>query len=652
MVRIIILFSLAMLALSCQPDVQTTWLDEMDLAKMETGWGEVQINKTVDGNSLQIAGVNYERGIGAHAIFKYMLDFDGHGRRFLAKVGIDDESNDQASVEFAVLGDKEVLWQSGLMKLGMDAMDIDLDIRGIDKLALLVTDGGDNINYDHIDWIDARFEYVKEAPSVVVNIQRDKYILTPPAGDKPQINGALVLGANPGNPFVFRVPVTGKGDVKISVSGLPKGLTFDSNKHVISGTAPAKGDYQIGVIAENDFGKDERTFTIKTGSGLALTPPMGWNSWNCWGLSVDQDKVRAAADAMVSSGLADHGWTNINIDDGWEAEERTSSGELLANEKFPDMKELAGYCHEKGLKLGIYTSPGPRTCGGYLGSYQHELQDINTWVRWGIDYVKHDWCSYTQIAKDFSYPELVKPYALFRKQLDKVNRDIVYSMCQYGMGDVWEWGDSVGGNLWRTTGDIVDTWNSMSGIGFGQGQSSKNAGPGHWNDPDMLVVGQVGWGPSLHASKLSADEQYTHISLWSLLASPLLIGCDMTQLDDFTLNLLTNDEVLAVNQDPKGEQASPVSQSEDMEIWIKHLSDGGLAIGVFNTGTSTMSEAFIWDNEQPRAKDIVVSWSDLGITGSYIVRDLWRQTDLGSFAESFTASVPYHGVILVKLIKE
>ncbi|MCD6346901.1 MAG: NPCBM/NEW2 domain-containing protein, partial [Bacteroidales bacterium] len=626
-------------------------LDEMDLTQMETGWGDVRINKTVDGNPLQIAGNTYDRGLGTHAIYKYMLDFGGSGRRFIAKVGVDDESGSQASVEFVVLGDKEILWQSGLMKSGMDPQEIDLDIKGINKLALLVTDGGDNINYDHVDWIDARFEYVRHAPEAVSPSHGEPYILTPPVGDEPRINGARVVGANPGHPFIYRVPVTGKGEISISLSGLPAGLSFDAKKHVITGTAPDAGGYPVGIIAENDFGKDEKTLTIKTDSGLALTPPLGWNSWNCWGLSVNQDRVKAAADAMVNSGLADHGWTNINIDDGWEADKRTSTGELLANEKFPDMKELADYCHASGLKLGIYSSPGPRTCGGYLASYQHELQDINTWVRWGIDYVKYDWCSYSQIAKDQSHAELVKPYALFRKQLDKVNRDIVYSMCQYGMGDVWEWGDSVGGNLWRTTGDITDTWNSMAGIGFGQSKSAPNAGPGHWNDPDMLVVGRVGWGPSLHASKLTADEQYTHISLWALMASPLLIGCDMTQLDDFTLNLLTNDEVLSVNQDPKGEQAIPIRQDKGIEIYLKHLSDGGLAIGIFNTGSTSLVESFVWD-DQPTGKDIEVSWSDLGISGDYVVRDLWRQADMGTFTDSYTASVPYHGVILLKLIKE
>jgi len=632
----------------CSPEIQTKWLDEMDLSQMETGWGSVKINQSVGGHPLTINGVKYERGLGTHAIYKYMVDLDHHGRRFTAKVGVDAESAKQASVEFFLLGDQKILWQSGIMRVTDSAKVIDQDIRGIDKLALYVSDGGDGINYDHADWIDAKFEYVREAPEPVAPYVSEPDILTPPAADAPRINGPAVTGATPGRPFLFRVPVTGKKPLVIVVNELPDGLEFNSETHVISGIAPDKGVYPIEIIAENDSGRDAKTLTLKTGEGLALTPPLGWNSWNCWGLSVDQEKVEAAADAMVKSGLADHGWTHINIDDGWEAPERTASGEIHPNEKFPDMKSVAGYCHNYGLKLGIYSSPGPKTCGGYLASYQHELQDAQTWADWGIDYLKYDWCSYGGIAPDHSLPELKKPYELMRRCLDQVNRDIVYSLCQYGMGDVYEWGADVGGNLWRTTGDINDSWNSMATIGFGQAKASPYAGPGHWNDPDMLVVGQVGWGPSLHASKLTPDEQYTHISLWSLLAAPLLIGCDMTQLDDFTLNLLTNDEVLAVDQDPKGEQAVPVRQEPGVEIWARTLNDGSKAVGLFYTGESSPVKAFVWGKETP-GKKMTVSWEELGINGKQTVRDLWRQKDLGEYDRSFSTHVPYHGVVLIKI---
>jgi alpha-galactosidase len=438
--------------------------------------------------------------------------------------------------------------------------------------------------------------------------------------------------------------------VEITVKDLPAGLLFNSTTHVISGTTPAKGEYVVKVIAKNALGTAEHELKIISGKGLALTPPLGWNSWNCWGLSVDQDKVKNAADAMVNSGLADHGWTNINIDDGWEASKRKTDGELLANDKFPDMKSVGDYIHSFGLKLGIYSSPGPKTCGGFLASYKHELQDVMTWEKWGIDYVKYDWCSYGEIAPKPDLAAMQKPYKLMREMLNKSKRDIVFSLCQYGMGDVWKWGEEIGGNLWRTTGDITDTWSSMSQIGFSQDKASAYAGPGHWNDPDMLVVGKVGWGPSLHPSRLSADEQYTHISLWSLLASPLLIGCDMSQMDDFTLNLLTNDEVLEVNQDPLGRQAMPVRQEAGTEIWSRPLADGSIAVGIFCTGGKSPVESINWGdgNSQTRIK---LNWTDLNISGAYKVRDIWRQKDLGEFTGNFEAEVPYHGVIFVKISK-
>jgi alpha-galactosidase len=299
------------------------------------------------------------------------------------------------------------------------------------------------------------------------------------------------------------------------------------------------------------------------------------------------------------------------------------------------MKALTDYVHGKGLKIGLYSSPGPKTCAGHEGSYQHEEQDARQYAEWGFDYLKYDWCSYGQFAPRPSHEELLKPYQVMRAALDKVPHDIVFSLCQYGMGGVWAWGAQVGGNCWRTTGDITDTWSSMAGIGFGQAGHEKFAGPSHWNDPDMLVVGYVGWSARVRPTRLTPNEQYTHISLWCLLCSPLLIGCDMTKLDEFTLNLLTNDEVLEVNQDPLGRQAARVAQDGQLEVWAKDLEDGSKAVGLFNRG----------DEETT----VTAKWSDLGLTGKQAVRDLWRQQDLGASDGQFQAPVPRHGVVLVKV---
>ena len=464
------------------------------------------------------------------------------------------------------------------------------------------------------------------------------YILTPPVSAFPKINSAKVFGVRPGSPFLYKIAATGEKPLQYAVKNLPKGLKLDAATGVISGVLSNKGDYLVTMKVKNAKGSAEKQLTIKAGDLLALTPPMGWNSWNCWGLSVSAEKVKSSAQAMIDKGLIDHGWTNINIDDGWEAEQRNAGGYIVPNEKFPDMKALGDWLHGKGLKFGVYSSPGPRTCGGFLGSYQHELQDATTYAGWGIDYLKYDWCSYSDIAgDDMSLAMRQKPYFLMRDALLKQNRDIVFSLCQYGMNNVWEWGEQVNGNCWRTTGDITDTWESLSDIGFSQTVQYKYAKPGRWNDPDMLVVGQVGWGDNLHPTGLTPDEQYTHISLWCLLSAPLLIGCDISQLDDFTLNLLTNDEVLAVDQDTLGKQAQQMVANKSYQVWMKALEDGSYAVGIFNLKNDFQTVALDWN-------DIALNKTD-----NKKVRDLWRQKDLGVFNGSFSTNIAPHGVTLVKV---
>jgi hypothetical protein len=470
------------------------------------------------------------------------------------------------------------------------------------------------------------------------------YILTPKPMPYPKINGAAVYGERANRPFQYAVAATGDRPMLFTATGLPEGLFLDAQTGIIKGSVASKGEYKVLLNVQNAKGKAGKEVKFVIGDQIALTPPMGWNSWNAWGLSVDQNKVIASARVYREKGLMNHGWTYINIDDGWEIvgnsslPKRDSLGNIIVNEKFPDMKALGDSIHALGLKFGIYSSPGPLTCGGYTASYQHEINDAGSYASWGIDYLKYDWCSYDNIAKDHTVPSLQTPYKVMRKALDDVDRDIVFSLCQYGMGKVWEWGADVGGNLWRTTGDINDSWESMSTIGFHQVENANYAGPGHWNDPDMLVVGWVGWGPSLHPSGLTPDEQYTHISLWCMLSAPLLIGCDLTRLDEFTLNLLTNDEVLALDQDPLGMQAKPVIKTDAIQVWVKGLEDGTKAIGIFNTSEDT--------------KEFTLDMSRIGLNGSVTLRDLWRQKNLGAFENSFKATIPSHGVVLVKAGRE
>jgi alpha-galactosidase len=363
---------------------------------------------------------------------------------------------------------------------------------------------------------------------------------------------------------------------------------------------------------------------------VAATPPMGWNSWNHFKRKIDDATVRAQADAMVSSGMRDAGYIYINIDDTWEAK-RDAQGVIHANSKFPDMKALAEYVHGKGLKLGIYSSPGPKTCAGFEGSYGHEEQDAQTYASWSIDYLKYDLCSFDKIMKaagssEAAHKLMLDAYTKMHNALLKTGRPIVFSLCQYGADAVWRWGASVGGNAWRTTGDISDEYSSMTLIGFGQAGLAKFAGPGHWNDPDMLEVGNGG---------MKLEEYRTHMSLWALLAAPLLAGNDLSAMKPETIALLTNREVIAIDQDRLGKQADRVRAEGTQEIWARPLADSSKAIGIFNR--------FDW----PQA--IEISFSEFGYQGSVKARDIWAGKDLGRLTGQYKVNVPSHGVVLLRV---
>jgi alpha-galactosidase len=514
--------------------------------------------------------------------------------------------------------------------------------------------------------------YSAETTNSDSQLPGDSRILTPPAPPTPRITGATVVGARPHSPFLFTVTATGKRPMQFSATDLPEGLKLDEKTGRITGTLAGKGEHLVTLRATNAEGKDERKLRIVAGDKIALTPPMGWSSWNCWGDAVSQEKVLSSARAMADKGLRDHGWSYINIDDGWQGPRGGEFNALQPNKKFPDMKALGDDIHALGLKFGIYSTPWRGSYAGYIGGssddadgtyswvksgdvnefyklnkdgaknpkptwvnwsfgkHSFAMQDTKQWAAWGVDYLKYDW-----FPNDVAHVEEMSDCLL------KSGRDVIFSLSNTGIYDNAP--DYIRlANVWRTTGDINDSWRSVSHNGFSQDRWAAYTGPGHWSDPDMLVVGKVGWGPSLHPTHLTADEQYSHISLWCLLSSPLLIGCDISQMDEFTISLLSNDEVLAIDQDVLGKQATQISNDNGKIVYAKTLEDGSYAIGLFNLGETETTVSLKWG-----------PWGSLATSDAaakFTVRDLWRQKDLGQFKSEFKTAVASHGVVLVRLI--
>ena len=478
-------------------------------------------------------------------------------------------------------------------------------------------------------------------------------VLTPKPSPQPRINGARIFGVRPGHPLLFTIAATGRRPLQFAAEGLPEGLTLDSRTGQIAGRTAKRGEHVVTLRAVNELGAAERKLRIVVGDRLALTPHMGWNSWYIWTDRVSDKIMRDAADAMVTSGMIDHGYMYVNIDGCWQVKPdakdpsvggppRDAQGRINPNRRFPDMKAMTDYIHRRGFKAGIYSSPGPTDCAGHVGSYRHETEDARRFAEWGFDFLKYDWCSYGTVAGGKDLAHLRKPYERMWSELQKVDRDIVLNLCQYGMGDVWKWGASCG-NSWRTAGDLGwpsdrEIYKNILRDGFGlyaDRQLHKSAGPGGWNDPDYLLLGYVLGPHGQERTPLSPNEQYTYVSLWSLVAAPLIFSGDMNRLDDFTLGLLSNDEVIDVDQDPLGRPGYRVAKQGSGEVWVRELEDGSKAVGLFNHADAEAT--------------VAANWMDLGVRGKQTARDLWRQKDLGQFEGRFSATVPRHAVVLVRL---
>ncbi|MCK4998279.1 MAG: putative Ig domain-containing protein [Anaerohalosphaera sp.] len=476
---------------------------------------------------------------------------------------------------------------------------------------------------------------------VAVDQQGDEAVVVSPLA--PVISAPSVVGVYPGTPFLHTVGTTGAGSVSFSAVNLPDGLVIDSESGMITGVIDEAGEYTATVTATSFYGSTSSDLTIVVGDTLALTPPMGWMTWNMFAGNISEQLIMEIADAMVATGMRDAGYSYIVIDDLWQGK-RNANGYIGPDpKKFPNgIKVLADYVHSKGLKLGIYSDAAPRTCAGALGSLGYEDKDADTYADWGVDYLKYDYC-----GAPGDQETAIKRYTVMADALKATDRSIMFAACEWGPRKPWLWAADAGANVWRTTWDIRDTWD------HGQFDSGHNGiincldrhigleqyvGPGRWNDPDMIIAGLNGkGGPSnANGAKGCTDIEYrSQMSLWALLAAPLITSFDVRNADEATLEILLNTEVIEIDQDPLGIAASRIVKDGELETWARPLADGSKAVGLLNR------------DDKPR--QMTVTWNQLNIEGNHTVRNVWTQKSEGVFETGFTTQVPSHGVVLVKI---
>ena len=664
-------------------------VSSLDISVATQGFGQPQANKTVDGHTLTLQGQPFAVGFGTHAPGRLAIDLQDNAQRFQAVVGVDDEVGPgKGHVEFQVWADGKRLWTSHILRGGDTPEAVDLSLQGIKQLILVVTTAGAVYDFCHADWADARITMLTGQPHTVHfppddDMPRIAMTLAP---DKPQINPPFVVGVRPGTPLIWTVPVTGLRPLKFKVRGLPSGMVINALTGTLSGKAPIAGDYPIHIRVINRAGSDEKIVHIISGSTLALTPPLGWNSYDAYGDSVTEAEVLANAEVMRKS-MQPYGWDTIVVDYRWydpgaynnDPNSRTGAalaldeyGRLLpAPNRFPSAADghgfqaLATRIHGMGLRFGIHIMRGiPRNAVKrnlpIEGSAFHAADAGNTldscvwcpdmfgvhgdteagrayyaslfrlYASWGVDFVKMD---------DTSLPYHTDEINAVRTAIDHCGRSIIYSLSPGETPITQAAHVAAHASQWRVSGDFWDNWESLDHE-FALGSQWKAwAGPGHWPDADMLPVGRLSIGNrSVRAdrhSNFTKNEQVTLISLWALLPSPLMVGAALTDADPWTMALLTNPEVIAVNQDALGAAGKRVSPQGETEVWAKERADGSKAVGLFNRE----------DFAQPVTADL----STLGFSGRCRVRDLWRHEALGVWVRKITLTVPAHGAVLLEV---
>ena len=646
-------------------------VEQLDLREVQQAYAPAsRPGEASGGGPIQVGRTNYSDGFGTSGCSRLEIALGGRAEKLAARTGVDDNSGPLATVRFLVVGDGRVLYRGPWQQRLGPAVAVQVDLRGVRRLALVADVRGEP--YARADWIAPVITYAGKPPVTVAPETAVGEVLSPAASDGPRFNLPAAVGVRPGHPFLQRVNVVGIRPVRLTAEDLPAGITLDVGRQMLEGVAPAAtGELTIRLKAENAAGHAEVTLRIIVGDTLSLTPAQGWSSWYCMSFKVSDAWVREAAEALMRTGLADHGWTLVKLDEAWmtrpgpddpvlsdlRAKEqlgrqpgywkgrvtdptflgpaRDARGRILANARFPDMPALTAWLHARGLQAGIYSSPGVLTCGGCTGSYGHEEEDAAQFAAWGFDFLMYDWCAYSLETGRLDRADWERPFARMGAALRAQPRDIAFNLCEYGRAEVWKWGASVGGQSWRADQDLMDTWGAIAGTGFFGEERDRYAGPGRWNDLCFLMLGRIGFERNLHPVRLTRDEQRTHLALWCLRSSPLILGGDPAALDADTLALLTNDEVIALDRDPLAQPARRVVLGDSLEAWVRPLAGGAVAVGVFNR-----------DEEAATAQ---VDWNQLGLEGRWKVRDLWRGRQVESAAAGWSGDVPRHGVQLFRL---
>jgi alpha-galactosidase len=653
MMKNLVLLALAVSAstsvLATSNTVETVNLQDLGLNRAVTfPLFSLKPGKTVNGKVPSLGGQAQTNAFGTLATVELGYNLKGQSHRLTGKVGIDDGVAQQFTegAEVFVYGDFKKLWSSGPLKSGQPPVSMDVDLKGVKQLEIISDFAGDQYAKAHGTYADMVISYSGFCPQTDF-VRRPKpdpatVFICPKGPETPRITGGRVFGVRPGSPFLFTVTASGKKPMTYSAKNLPDGLKLDSQTGRITGCLKSKGEHRVLLSARNELGIAERELKIVVGDQIALSPTMGFCSWNAMLKDVSQEKVEKAAELLVSTGLKDHGYLYVNIDDGWQGARGGQENALQANEKFPDMKGLCDKIHSLGLKAGIYHTPWMTSFGKLpggtaatpdgkwslekngksfqVGPYSFLNQDARQWGEWGFDYCKWDWV--------FHKPEEIIAVS---KALKQSGRDMI---CSLSNRAVIEHARTYveHANSWRTTNDHLSRWVILQTIGFSQNQWADFVGPGHWIDLDQLTVGIAWLGKP---TNLTPDEQYLQFSMWCLMSSTFLISCELDKLDEFTLRLLTNGEVLDINQDPLGKPARRTLTRGPLDVWVRDLEDGSKVIGFFNRTREPLNAT--------------VDLGKLGITGPQKVRDLWRREDLEDCSGSFSVSPRPHGVVLVRM---